>query len=240
MKKTMRISVSIISLLVILFAFNQCVPKNNTGKVTYKDKATAPDPATGDSGDTESDNDLPPGLTMPPMNSPTGSTDADEIDVGIKNFEQIYLSMSALTGVQASDSGLLNAYKLLVGQLPPDNNVQALVPAHQVAITKLASEYCERLVENATLRSAIWPTINFGQNPPVVFTATNKQLIIDQAISKFLPPLSTQEQSLTSQELSQLFDQLLSGESTTTSVTTRKVVKGMCIATLASAHTTLL
>jgi hypothetical protein len=90
------------------------------------------------------------------------------------------------------------------------------------------------------LRVVVWPTINFGQNPTQVFNAANKKLIIDQAIAKFMPPLDSQTQVLTYNELLKLFDLLLTGADLTSTVTTRNTVKGMCISTMASAHATLL
>ena len=148
--------------------------------------------------------------------------------------------MAAVTGVPPTDTTVQNLYKEIIVQLPASNDVKTFLPANQVAITKLAAEFCERLVETQALRVVIWPTINFGQNPPVVFTPTNKALIINQSIARFMPPHDSQEQVVTFNELVKLFDTLLTGESQDTSVTTRKVVKGMCISTLASAHATLL
>jgi hypothetical protein len=47
-------------------------------------------------------------------------------------------------------------------------------------------------------------------------------------------------QAQTYTELARLFDELLTGENLSSNVTTRKIVKGMCITTLASAHSTFL
>ncbi|MBC7714844.1 MAG: hypothetical protein H7177_15970 [Rhizobacter sp.] len=239
-----RIAIAITTLVSVLIAFNQCTvdKTTNTKRSTASTSSStaAPSTNTTDGGDTTSGATLPDGLVMPPMNAPTAESELDTIDVGVKDFEQIYQSMATLTGVGPSDPTIMGVYKDLTVQMPVDNNAKSFLPANQVAITKLAAEFCEKMVETQTLRVVVWPTINFTQTPAQVFNATSKQLIINQAIAKFMPPLDSTTQVLTFNELSKLFDDLLSGEVLTSSVTTRKVVKGMCISTLASAHATLL
>ena len=240
-----RIAIAIGTLVSVLVAFNQCTvdkkTTNSKGTSSSSSSSTAaPAPVTGDSGDTENDAELPDGLVMPPINAPTAETELSEMDVGVKNFEQIYRSMAAATGVSHTEGATLNLYKEIIVQLPADNNVKSFLPSNQVAITKLSAEFCEKLVETAALRSVIWPSINFGQTPTQVLNAANKKIIIDTAISKFMPPLDSQNQVYTYNELARLFDELLTGEDLGSSVSTRKVIKGMCISTLASAHATLL
>lgn len=241
---SVRIGISIGTLAIVLVAFNQCVVKKPTNtkksKSSSASTAAAPETSKEDAGDIESENELPDGLVMPPINAPVTESEMDAIDVGVKNFEQILTSMSEATGVSVSDGGIQNLYKELSVQLPGDNNIKSFLPANQVAITKLAAEFCEKMLESQDLRAVVWPTINFGQSPTTVFTATNKQLIINQAITRFLPPMEAGQTTLAYNELSKLFDELLTGENLTSSVTTKKVVKGMCISTLASAHATFL
>ncbi len=237
----LRITIAIGTLVSVLVAFNQCtIEKKSSNKRSTASTVSAPSTATGDSSDIENDSELPDGLVMPPMNSPGADSELDTIDVGVKNFEQIYLSMAAVTGVSPTTTSVQNLYREIIVQLPADNNVKSFLPANQVAITKLAAEFCEVLVETAALRSVVWPTINFGQTPTQVFNAANKTLIVNQAIDRFMPPMDSQSRTSAVTELTKLFDELLTGENLGSSVTTRKVVKGMCISTLASAQSTLL
>lgn len=240
--KRARIFISITTLLCVLIAFNQCVvdKKGSSTKSKFSSNSQAPAPAAGDAGDQESDAELPDGLVMPPINSPDNDPSTEALDVGVKDFEQINATMSALTGVSTTDSAVQSVYRTVASALPSDNNIKSFLPAHQVAITKLAAEYCERLVENGTLRSAIWPTINFGGTPTQVFNSSGRAAVINQAIDRFLGPLQSQERTQAYNELTILFDSLLSGENLASSITTRKVVKGICISSLASAHVTLL
>ncbi len=240
--KKARIFISLGTLTAVLVTFNQCVvDKKSSGKsAKFTSNSAAPAPVGGDAGDVESENDLPDGLTMPPMNSGEYDPAVDSIDVGVKDFEQINATMSALTGVPTTDGSVQNVYRTVVTQLPSDNNLKSFLPAHQVAITKLAAEYCERLVENGTLRTAIWPNLNFTQNPNQAFTAANRSTVINQTIDRFMGPLNATERSTVTAQLVEIFDTLLQGEDVTSSVTTRKVVKGLCITSLGSAYVTLL
>ncbi len=239
-----RIGISLGTLAAVLIAFNQCTVEKKPSNKKSISRATSSSNSTntGDAGDIESDVELPDGLVMPPANNPSEPSELDEIDVGVKNFEQIYLSMAALTGISTSETVTMNLYKELTVQLPADNNLKSFLPANQVAITKLAAEFCEKLVETQNLRVVVWPTFNFNQTPTQAFPSgsTNKQMIITQAIARFMPPMDSATQQMTNSELTRLFDELLTGENLGSNVTTRKVVKAMCISTLASAHTTLL
>lgn len=235
-----RIAIAMGTLLSVLIAFNQCTPQPKKNSKKSRSLASAPSTSTGDAADITNESELPDGLEMPPMNAPTAESELDQIDVGVKNYEQILLSMSAATGVSPSDTGIQNLYKELTVQLPVDNNIKSFLPSNQVAITKLAAEFCEKLVETADLRVVVWPGINFTQSPTQVFSAANKQLIINQTITRFLPPMESELQTQTYTELARLFDELLTGENLSSSVTTRKIIKGMCISTLASAHSTFL
>ena len=231
------------TLLSVLIAFNQCTLEKKTNSSSSRSTASTGAPESNNStnaADIESDVDLPPGLDMPPGNTPTPPSELDTLDVGVKDFEQVYRSMAAVTGVDSTNTTLVNLFSQLSSQLPSDNSIKGFLPSNQVAITKLAAEYCELLVENATLRVVIWPNLNFAQTPQQAFNAASKQLIINQTMTRFLPPLNAAMTTSTYNELSKLWDDLLAGDVLTSNVTTRKIVKGMCISTLASAHANLL
>lgn len=234
---------SLTTLFAILISFNQCVLKGtgSSKKIstsTYGSTAV-PAPVTGDAGDSDESKSLPDGLDMPPMNSATDSELAG-VEVGIKNFEQINNTMSALTGVPTSDAAIMTVYNDIAIQLPTDNNVKNFLPSMQVAITKLATEYCDRTVETEAYRSKIWTTVNFTQGPATTLTSANKTTMINQTVEKFFGPIEQVEIDKVKSELLSLYDMLIAGESTTASATTRKIVKGICTASLGSAYTTFL
>lgn len=157
---SVRIAISISTLAIVLVAFNQCVVDKpvNTKKAKSSSASTsssAPATSNDDAGDIESENELPDGLVMPPINAPVTESEMDAIDVGVKNFEQILISMSETTGVSAADNGIQSLYKEITIQLPGDNNIKSFLPANQVAITKLAAEFCEKMVESQNLRVVV-------------------------------------------------------------------------------------
>lgn len=245
MKTNKKMWASIVLMLIILFAFNQCVVKpekassRTTSKYGVSNVAVAP---TADAADIAGGGatTLPPGMDMPPMNTPVTETEMSTVDVGVKNFEQINNTMSQLTGVPTSDSNITSVFNDSSIALPSDNNLKNFVPSMQVAITKLATEYCDRLIETDSLRVKIWPSINFNQGPNLALTAANKTIVISSAVEKFFGPIADASADSAKSELSSLYDLLLSGENMTASATTKKVVKGVCVASLSSAYVTLL
>lgn len=91
--------------------------------------------------------------------------------VGLRTFDEINATMSALTGVSsaavvnddASDDAL-KGFNTLKGQLPDSENVSGFLPSHQTAIASLAGRYCHLRVENTT------PD---GTSPEAYFNVTN-------------------------------------------------------------------
>ena len=235
-----KMIVSTSLMMGILFAFNQCVVKQTrSSRSKLSSSSTAVPAPTGDAVDTDLPKNLPPGVDMPPMNSPVPE-DLNSIEVGVKNFEQINSTMSALTGVPVTNSAVVSVYNDISIQLPSSNNVKNFLPSMQVAITKLATEYCDQTVETDAYRIAIWTSINFSQTPTQTLTATNKATMINQTVSRFLGPVDQATIDQTKTELLSLYDTLIAGESLTSNLTTKKVVKGICVATLSSAYVTLL
>ncbi len=243
LSRKFKISMSVGTLFLLLFGFNQCVLKPNASSTKVSNatygSTSVPSPSTKDASDTDTTKNLPDGMDMPPMNTPTDSELAS-VDVGVKNFEQINNTMSALTGVPTTDTTISSVYNDIAVQLPSDNNVKNFLPSMQVAITKLATEYCDKTVETDAYRSKIWTTINFGQGPTQTLTATNKTSLINQTVDHFLGPIDQASIDQSKTELLSLYDTLIAGESMTSSATTKKVVKGLCVATLGSAYVTLL
>lgn len=240
--KKSKIIISTLILFGILLSFNQCVfkgsgPKSSVSSTQYG-TSTVPGPNTGDASDINQNKDLPAGVDMPSMNS-TSSSDTEGVEVGVKNFEQINMTMSQLTGIPTNNTNVQSVYNDIVVQLPTDNNLKSFLPSMQVAITKLATEYCDRLIEIGTMKATIWPQINFSQTPNQTLTSANKNQMITQTVEYFFGPISTSEQDAAKVELLSLYDSLITGESLTTNATTKKVVKGVCTAALSSAYVNL-
>lgn len=215
--------ISLASLAVLITVFTQCVPTNSQ-----------------QFGNSSSSNySAPP--TPPPPKDEGQVINQTQVQTGIKSYEQILHTMSALTGVDAFNGTIQTVYRQVETTLPTDNDVKTFLPPHQLAITKLAAEFCHVLVENATLRDQIWTGLNFGALPATGLSMQNRDFIIDKSIERFWGDVvSTEERALAEDELHQLIEDLLVSENTGTSATTRNIIKAVCTSALSSAHVTLL
>jgi hypothetical protein len=132
-------------------------------------------------------------------------------------------------------------YNDLEVQLPTDNNVKAFLSANQVAITKLAAEYCDVLVDSGTLRTGVWPGFNFNGTPNAVLTNNAQKIgLIDQTLNRFWGVNVGGDRSTSQLEMLSLMNDLLQGENLGSANTTRTTVKGVCTAALSTAHVTLM
>lgn len=236
-----KMGISTICLIAVLIGFNQCVVKgkSNSRSSSMYGTTQVPAPETGSSSSANDTKELPPGVDMPAMNLPASSNELSSMEVGVKNFEQINQSMSVLTGIPTNNTNVQTVYNDIVIQLPTDNNIKNFLPSMQVAITKLATEYCDRLIEVGTMKATIWPAINFTQTPMQTLTTANRTNMINQTIDHFLGPIDGTSKDEAKVELNTLYDDLIAGESLTNSATTKKVVKGLCTAVLSSAYVTI-
>tara|TARA_R110002072_G_scaffold276051_1_gene437643 strand:- start:412639 stop:413355 length:717 start_codon:yes stop_codon:yes gene_type:complete len=228
----------IVLLSVLLVGFNHCMidfqpsktKSNNTtsstsAPTTNNNSTYVPDTGASPSGETTEEEEIV----------------AQQVDVGVKNFDQINNSFSALTGVSVSQNNVRNLFEDVATQLPTENDVKSFLGSNQVAVAKLASEYCNRLVNDGNLRSQIWPNLDFGRSPSSEFNNTNIDLVINQTIDHFWGPNVQQfDRQSDYLEMRDLFNDLLVGENMGSSATTRNTMMGICTAALASAHVTLL
>lgn len=71
----------------------------------------------------------------------------------IKNFNQINMSFSKLTGIKRSHLSITDVMGQILNQLPASNDLSAFTPFHQISITRLAFTYCELFIDNDPLFS---------------------------------------------------------------------------------------
>jgi hypothetical protein len=216
----MKTKIHLLCLILKLTILAGCIPTYE--KISYEGRA---DRINGDG------NNLP--------KPPTGGN-AEQSSIGIKNFNQLNLTMAALTGVDPMVAK--RGFDRVSPTLPTDNSINVFHPSHQVAITSLAAEYCHHLVESAELRSRIWPDFDFTLRPrDNAFSGANRTYLVREVISSFWGPEVTEaEREQAENELLSLFDVLLLNERTDLTNTTRNVVKGVCMVALGSAQVTLL
>lgn len=106
--------------------------------------------------------------------------------IGLRTFEEIDASMSALTGVPRTNSAVNATYDLVRQQLPSVENITGFLSSHQVAVSQLAIEYCSELVDDAGLRSSLFPGFDFTAYANDVPDATWESQVVDPIIDRFL------------------------------------------------------
>lgn len=217
--------VSVVLLAALLFAFNNCMPRVPGHKSSSS--STSGQSRTPSADHTE----------VPQTEEQVLTT--LQVEVGVKNYEQLLKTYSHLTGVSATDSNIVRVYNEVQSSLPTENDVKVFAASHQVAITKLAAEFCNRLVENSTFRSAIWPNFPFTTIAGTALTPANRAFILQKAIERFWVVASEDDVREAEEEILPLIDVLLLSE-TNDQIATRAVVKGVCTMVLSSSHVTLL
>lgn len=166
---------------------------------------------------------------------------------GVRTFDQVNNTMSALTGISVTTTNVNNVYTQLRQQLPSGSNVMSFLPSQQVGIAKLATEYCDALVENTTARAAFFnttPAFEFGSAVATAFsTQAKKDLITNTLINKMIgvnfanQPTATESYT----EVNTLINDLVAAANvavaplTIDQVRTRSIVKGACTTVLSSA-----
>ena len=155
-------------------------------------------------------------------------------DIGLRTFDEVNQTMSMITGVDITNSAIFDTYSQIRQALPVTEAVDGFLAAQQMAVTQLAIEYCNELVDNDGLRTALWPSFNFNASVSASFPASSDQLLdplIDRVMNTNLgsqPPVAEVKSDLTD-----LITIMASsgGDSTRT----RNIAKGTCAAMLGSA-----
>jgi len=179
----------------------------------------------------------------PPPDLPEAS------DIGVRNFHEINATMAAITGVSTGQVDVNTVYKTVMQQLPTVENIQGFLSAHQMAVSQLAIEYCNALVDNngTIAREIYFPGFFTSGFPPesadtAFDTSTKRDLVIMPLISRVMNTgLTVQpDPAAVTSELDDLILILTDcaiGPSPTCATSTRseEIVKASCAATLGSA-----
>ena len=186
---------------------------------------------------------VPTQVPVPAISDSNPSAGTSKQSFGIRNYEQIMISMSLMTGFDYRQPSIQKTYSEVSSSLPNTNDINEFSASTQVAIVKLAAEFCHEAVESPQLRSVIWPNFNFDLRPNQdVFSQANKDLLVQGMINRFWggQELNSTELNKAKTRLSALLNDLLAGERTDTNVTTKNVGKALCTTALSSAYVTLL
>jgi hypothetical protein len=161
---------------------------------------------------------------------------------GIRNFARINASFAALTGQSRATAQA--TFDEIQQQLPPDYDVRSFVSSQQVAISKIALDYCAALVDGPN-RATFFPGFDFGALPTVAFaTAAQRDRVFDPLFDRMvgdglaMQPTRAEVRGA----LDAMTDQLLAACATPGVCDverTAAIVKGACAAVLGSAAVTL-
>ncbi|WLQ16970.1 LamG domain-containing protein [Hahella aquimaris] len=169
---------------------------------------------------------------------PGPPADGDPVpDIGLRNFDEINATMSAITGVSASSPGVRSTFETVKQQLPTVENINTFLASHQMGVTQLAIQYCDALVESNTLRSAFFPGFDFNASASSAFSGAGRDLVIDPLLNKGMGVnLASQPDGADVRaELNQLIDKLVACGGGCSADRTETVVKASCAAVLGSA-----
>jgi mono/diheme cytochrome c family protein len=169
----------------------------------------------------------------------------ESADVGVRNFDEINASMAVITQVSPEQVDVDAVFDTVKQQLPTVENIEGFLSAHQMAISQLAIEYCNALIDNNgnILRTDYFPLFDFNETADNAFnTATQRDLVILPLLNRVMNTgLTTQpDPALVISELDDLILILTvcangPSPSCATATRTREVVKATCAAMLGSA-----
>ena len=168
--------------------------------------------------------------------------------IGLKTFDEINASMSVLTGIDKTDAGVAATFNTIKQQLPTVEAITGFLSAHQMAITQLAIQYCDALVdasqprgEEPSLRASFFPAFDFDESANTAFDTDGRNLVISPLLANLLGSDLTSQPDDTdvSTELNSLIDTLSACSSDTSCLSGRTeiIVKASCAAVLGSAVT---
>ena len=164
--------------------------------------------------------------------------------VGVRTFDEINMTMSAVTGVSPEEMNVDMTFQNLRQSMPATEDPASFLSSHQVAIAQLAIEYCNALIENrGTITAAqYFPGFNFGA--PAATAFSNRDAFIQPLVDKTMGvAIMTQPDymdvrdelgyaAVSGSHPGDLIDRLIAG-----GTDTRSIAKGTCAAVLGSAVT---
>jgi hypothetical protein len=165
---------------------------------------------------------------------PTPVDSAPMPDIGIKTFDEINASMSAVTGMPTSHPDVLSTFSTIRQQLPSVADVEGFLSSHQMAVTQLAIEYCNALVEDSSQRAIFFPAFNFLAVPAVALDSAGRDALLDPLLDSVLGInlVSQPDRNLVRAELDTLAVNLASSGGDVER--TETIVKATCAAVLGS------
>ncbi len=161
---------------------------------------------------------------------------------GIRDFARLNASFASVTG--QSRSVAASTFAEVKEQLPPAYDVRSFATAQQVAIAKVALDYCSALVDGPD-RATFFPGFDFAQAANVAFdTVGERDLVFNPLFDRMvgdallMQPTRAEVRSALDAMTDQLVASCLSS-GTCDATRTTAIVKGACAAVLSSGAVTL-
>lgn len=108
----------------------------------------------------------------------------EPIDFGLKNSNQVYANLLAVTGV-SRDRQLDEEFARLQKTLGPQSNqLVDITSGHVANVVKISGEICDKLVENNALASSFFENCDLTKRASDMSDA-DKKCLVDNAASKF-------------------------------------------------------
>ncbi|MDX1561555.1 MAG: LamG domain-containing protein [Gammaproteobacteria bacterium] len=149
-----------------------------------------------------------PAPVTPNPPTPTDLPEASEI--GVRTFDEINATLSAITGVSQTEPNVQATFGVIRQSLPAVPTLEAVLASHQVAVAQLAIEYCNALIDDTALRNATFGSAIWGSTPATLFpSAANEATLTDPLLDRIvgLTQLTTQpDRALIEAEISELIN----------------------------------
>lgn len=241
--KKLQAKIIVIALLVgMLFTFTHCVTNEPVDSATSAKRLPGSETPTGPSSPSPS-----PAPSPGPAPLPTPTVQVDALSVGIRHHEQLYQTFAELTGIPAGNWGMRQHYKHVTGSLPTTNNVQTFLSSNQVAVTRLASEFCGLMMDTTQVdgvthrRGEIIQGVNIDQALSS-FTTASRTLVASNIVNTFFGQdiLSPEEEDAAIAELVDVMNRLSVTVNGSPAPDVRSIIKGACTVALSSGYVTLI
>lgn len=108
--------------------------------------------------------------------------------IGLRTFDEIFASMSVLTGVATANNNVSDTFELVRQQLPANEAADGFVTAQQIAVAQLAIEFCNELVDAEAIRSPkqFFTGFDFSLNANSISDAEWRSQVIDPLVQNMV------------------------------------------------------
>jgi hypothetical protein len=164
----------------------------------------------------------------------------DLTTVGVKNFAQINVTMSRLTGVGKGQA--LAVFNAVQSSLPSKNNYALFTGSMQVGVVKLAAEYCHRAFNNEGLRNTILGDLQglYSTKLTEAFTEENQENIHKRFAEAFwVHPTNYAKGADTKRIINELYKELIPGRADN-AAESQRLLRATCVLYLSASPVIIL